>query len=634
MSMAGRNEDWTGSQLAARLAALAGAAPPPTAFLLCRATTTPSGPEPVVFQGAGEPTVFGQQDLSLWLARHRLRGAQRLGLALLVIRDATDAQGLIRDCVLEYRRGALDGPLCGDPARVEFTGPARLVRFYRAQRDGTLTEIAARPDALSGHQHSPEQMAGELAAVRARYGRDLVVQDVREPTLLESMVGCDSILHIRLQDGREIGCGVGWHGPIPFVLAADFPRFGAALALPPEDEAAVRDLLRRDDLARHETRLDAAGLAVAARRRGTLDLLLLRANDGAVKAYPYLPTPAASGSEDQQNWMRYAETYEHLAILDAWSDAGTEALLVISGEASGQIWRHHIDGDGVETWRKPDDEAAAGVVYRERLAPGILAAVDARDNHAPVAEPPPEQEAAAEAPPDSLLTQAMAYVTAVATLHDAQAAAAGGNAPELLPLLHGLLLALETLTAEHAAAEISHQIRRLEDQQIAPERMTRTLAQVADRLPEELAARRLMVLAPAQWRRMADPIPFGAAVADAFPEAAYDIEEAALCLALCRPTAAVFHCMRALDAGLASLGARLGIPLPGEDRTWPRMMTRLRQAPAAHALSPSLRALEAVRRCWHGAALSPAQKYTEAEAERVFQAVGAFMAAMAESDPT
>jgi hypothetical protein len=52
-----------------------------------------------------------------------------------------------------------------------------------------------------------------------------------------------------------------------------------------------------------------------------------------------------------------------------------------------------------------------------------------------------------------------------------------------------------------------------------------------------------------------------------------------------------------------------------------------------HALSAEhavvLAALEQVRRCWRGARLVPADKYTEAEAERLFRAVGMLMEAIA-----
>ena len=71
--------------------------------------------------------------------------------------------------------------------------------------------------------------------------------------------------------------------------------------------------------------------------------------------------------------MNFAESYEGLAVLDAWHDGTTDDVMVLTGDLSGQVWRHHIDLDGVESWRKTDDEAAIGAVHRERLFPGSLA---------------------------------------------------------------------------------------------------------------------------------------------------------------------------------------------------------------------------------------------------------------------
>jgi len=135
MDTAGRGKDWNGPQLAARLAALEGVAPEPVEFVVCRVTTQPGGNETQAYQVADEPGPLAQAELPRWLARRRLLGADRLALAVLIIREVIDEAGLIRECTLERRRGALDGPLYGDPARVEFTGPARVVRVYRVLRD-------------------------------------------------------------------------------------------------------------------------------------------------------------------------------------------------------------------------------------------------------------------------------------------------------------------------------------------------------------------------------------------------------------------------------------------------------------------------------------------------------------------
>ena len=66
-------------------------------------------------------------------------------MAVLVIRERLGADGNIQDCELEYRRGAVDGPYHGSPARIAFTGAARLARFYQATPEGALAEVAPTP---------------------------------------------------------------------------------------------------------------------------------------------------------------------------------------------------------------------------------------------------------------------------------------------------------------------------------------------------------------------------------------------------------------------------------------------------------------------------------------------------------
>ena len=126
------------------------------------------------------------------------------------------------------------------------------MRLYRVLRDGRLAEVAGTTDLLPARHHSSEPPGGEQAALRARFGPDTKMVDAREPTLFETMIGCDSIVHVRLADGSEIGCGIGWHGPVPFVLPAAFPRFAVPLVLSRENEAAVQVVLTRDNLVRHE----------------------------------------------------------------------------------------------------------------------------------------------------------------------------------------------------------------------------------------------------------------------------------------------------------------------------------------------------------------------------------------------
>ena len=627
MDTAGQAGDWNGPQLVARLAALDGVAPEPVEFVVCRVTTSPDGHKAPIFYVADEPGALREADLPQWLGQHRLRGADRLALALLVIRETLDEAGLICECNLERRRGAIDGPLYGDPARVEFSGPARMAHFFRVSRDGTLIEVAGITDTLPARRPASEHFAGELAVLRARFGPDVRMIDAREPTLLESMVGLDSIVHVRLLDGRKIGCGIGWHGPVPFVLPAAFPRFAKPLALPAETEAAVQAVLAHDNLVRHETRLDQNGLAVVTRRRGSEQLFLLRAKGGTASVEPHNATPAQAASDDQTRWMRYAETYENLIMLDAWRDGDGADLLVVTGEPSGQTWRHHIDPDGVETWRKPDAEAAAGLLYREQIAPGTLAAADEAAGSVDGRAAPAslsEHDDGAEVPADSLLAKAEAYVDALAALRAARDAitqeAPLGVAVEYLRLLQP---ALETLEAVQAEAEGRKLLRQAEGRHIRPARLAAALTCLEASLPGELAAIRLVTLAPSQWRYLVDPAPFGLAVETSLPELGSGY----------RGSCAV--------PGTPS-PERCGVPLHTDHRGGsgaPRRQAgcrSIRCRPTMGAVSlrcsraagsaPTgvILALEQVRRCARGARLGARQEYTEAEAERLFRAVAAF----------
>ena len=328
------------------------------------------------------------------------------------------------------------------------------------------------------------------------------------------------------------------------------------------------------------------------------------------------------------------------AFDSGWAAAGSGGPAFDSGGAGG------------------DDGAPGNGATDGDGAPGEGEEPDAEQRPPPAQADDPE-----DAPTDSLLAKAEAYATALAALHKAREAAAG-DAPltAALPHLRVLRPALETLEAEHAAVEAQMLLLQAEARRIRPARLAGALARLGEQLPQEVAAIRLVTLAPSRWRHLADPAPFGTAVKLGFPEAGYDIEEAALCLAFSRPSAAAFHCMRIVECGLARLGTTLRSDLPGEDRHWTRIMASLRGAMAAdRAGAPAARragvrtgragvraeragvltggagvltALEQVRRCWRGARLVLAEKYTEDEAERLFRAVGTFMAALAGLAPS
>jgi HEPN domain-containing protein len=76
---------------------------------------------------------------------------------------------------------------------------------------------------------------------------------------------------------------------------------------------------------------------------------------------------------------------------------------------------------------------------------------------------------------------------------------------------------------------------------------------------DELDGRKIFVMTPQYAKYYSQTAPlFGDDVADAFPDAADDINEAGKCLALGVPTACAFHIMRAAESAAATVLNRLG----------------------------------------------------------------------------
>ncbi len=325
MNTPGENNIWTPSRLRTQLAAQKGLAPAPSCYIVWRATTRPDTPDSGGYELPGDPGRHDEAAFERWLIERNLAGPERLSVSVLVIREQLDEAGMLRDCVLERRRGGAEGPYYGNVARVEFTGAAKHVRRYRASREGRLTKLPAEDDtgmAPAATEGDAETFAGEDAAVRDFLGDGTIIIDRRTPALLEDLVGLSAIIHARPPGagglggvvgggiGGEIGCGVGWHGGTPFVLLARFPRDGAPLLSPPDLEAAVVEAVGARDLIPLETRLDDRGFRVIARERDRPALVSIRLEGKSARITPYTPGRTTAANEDQRRWMTYAETYE------------------------------------------------------------------------------------------------------------------------------------------------------------------------------------------------------------------------------------------------------------------------------------------------------------------------------------
>ncbi len=235
----------------------------------------------------------------------------------------------------------------------------------------------------------------------------------------------------------------------------------------------------------------------------------------------------------------------------------------------------------------------------------------------------------ATVPADSLLTKVLAWSLVTTQLRAAIAAAGPGQGRTVpngvldqLAALHAPLLVLD---ANFTAGSLGRLLIQARSGAIATDGFAAALAELLARLRDELALTRNVTLPNMAYPPDGEP-PFGPLVELHFPVAIYDIEEAVYCLALRRPTAAVLHAMKVMRYGLDALAHLLAAARLTE-LTWARIIAAVRAA-AGHQ-EALIEALVRVRRAWRGPGLLPADKYTEAEAEAVLDAVAAFMRALA-----
>jgi hypothetical protein len=538
MPTPGRGQVWTSEQLSARLTALRGLVPAAVQHPIYRATIDATAYAHEGYEVPGEARRLSAEAFDFWLAKRGLAGPDRLSVAVLVIRERLAADGNIQDCELEYRRGAVDGPFHGSPARIVFTGPGRLARFYQATPEGGLAEVAPTPGTPARPDTETDTAAAMRLAVQACCGEAVRILDTREPTVIEAMVGFTSVLHTVQANEREASCGIIWHGPTAVALQADFPRFDVEPTLSTDQSNALEALAAAEQLVVCETRRDEQGLGVLGRRHTTGELLLVRFDGETATLSPYVPGQPTEVTADQEQWLHYIGTYEGLRVLDGYHDGTSGALIVLTGAANGAAWRHHVDIDGIETWRRPDSGSATATLYAERPRDG-----SSDDLSDPQSAPPSDD------------------------LSDDPWDARGDD----------------------------------------PSQAGRPAAPTTPDPP---------------------PGAFGPEVEMQFPSAAYDIDEAAQCLALRRSTAAVFHCLGVLEQGLRAHARWRGVldPPAQVGQRWPSILGDLRSQGCDSAF---FAAIDAVRRAWRGATLQVGPKYTEEEAERIVRLVEALMRCLA-----
>ena len=133
--------------------------------------------------------------------------------------------------------------------------------------------------------------------------------------------------------------------------------------------------------------------------------------------------------------------------------------------------------------------------------------------------------------------------------------------------------------------------------------------------------------------------PFGDEVASKFPSLSYDIAEAGKCLALERSTAAAFHAIRSLEAGITAMSRCLGMPDPtkGAERNWGSMLGKIdaeikrrwnsaaRMSGDGYTFEGLHGALAGMQNPYRNATMHFDQIYTAEDAKHVFEMVGGIL---------
>jgi hypothetical protein len=174
-------------------------------------------------------------------------------------------------------------------------------------------------------------------------------------------------------------------------------------------------------------------------------------------------------------------------------------------------------------------------------------------------------------------------------------------------------------------------------------------SKAVERLANKEFKGKLFLYIPAErakfWPTMDQPNAFGDAAAKSFPSAAFDIHNAAICVATTQSTAAVFHLMRVLEIGLTALGKEFGVSL--EHTNWAPAIEQIESKIRDMHKDPAWKALPdckgrqefyaqaashfgILKDAWRNYTMHARGKYTEDESERIFENVKGFMQQLAE----
>lgn len=164
------------------------------------------------------------------------------------------------------------------------------------------------------------------------------------------------------------------------------------------------------------------------------------------------------------------------------------------------------------------------------------------------------------------------------------------------------------------------------------------------RLADEISMTSIFAISSDHEHLIRTPNLFGPEVADAFPSAIQDVEEAGKCLAFGRSTACVFHLMRVMEHGLRVLGDSLNEQSldANKNPTWDRILDRADRELAKTAdkrtdgwrkkgdfFADAIANLRAVKVAWRNPSMHVRGTYDPEKAQDIWNAVGGFMRQLA-----
>jgi hypothetical protein len=206
---------------------------------------------------------------------------------------------------------------------------------------------------------------------------------------------------------------------------------------------------------------------------------------------------------------------------------------------------------------------------------------------------------------------------------------------ELLDILLG---EIETTWGElglsFAVAKATRIRQQLPELKMAYAELKSHLRDLTERIEDQLRERVFFFVPSDRAKYYLEDKVFDPAVVDRFPIMREEMDEARLCIAFDRYTAAVFHLMRIMELGVKRLAKRLRVPKDQvEDKAWGPILQAINAKivrlhnnnPRKVMFSEASAHLNQVRAAWRNTAMHPKRTYTQEQAEEILASVKTFL---------